>query len=195
MEWLSFAGLDAATGFLLAAAAALRARQGANQPAGACVIGVLCGVCAPLLRHAILGYGVAALNSPGLGAAVFAGALVGPLLDRAPRIGETAFILLDAAGMCLAAAAAAVWAGGMGVGIAGRLVLAVICGLLPGILRDVTLGDMAQLAGERFHAVAPVLAAIPALALAETGFPPEICVCAGCLCGFLPRAVLALKGL
>lgn len=143
---------------LLAAAATCRARVLDAQIMGAVILGCICGLCAPLSREALLhGPGGAKLILQAMPEAALAGSLGGICsLVILTRFGYKIFFWLDAASIGLAGCLAACL-GISELGIVGALVLGLICGLGPGLLRDMALGDTAMLIEQDWYGAAAAL--------------------------------------
>ncbi len=156
--------LDGLACVLLAAAAASKARLAGIQFMAALVIGALCGLIAPFLREISLGGSVRGVfhSLPDCALAGALGGIVALLL--APRQGQKLFFWLDASGSGLAACFASSVAAPE-LGIVGALVLGLVCGLTPGILRDISLGDTALALEENWYASGIALSAMLALFL------------------------------
>lgn len=138
---------------LLAAAAACRARGFGAHFTGAIALGCVCGLAGPLAREAIL-HGEA--GSRMIANALCDDALIGALAGLAAlalwKRGGL-FFWVDAAGMGLCSSLAAAFAAPT-VGVAGGLGIGFIAGLLPGMLRDMALGDVAMLVEKEWYASA-----------------------------------------
>ena len=186
---------DLATSFMLAAAASCRARNGGAHFSGAAVLACLAGLAAPLLRDALLGHPVLALNRGDYLAAAVAGAVAGTL---AARLGHAwrAFYWLDSMGLGLAAGVGGVRGAVFGLGVVGCLVLGVLSALAGGLVRDVALGDTARLVEEDSYATAAALGVMLALvALLYGGMPLWMCALACCGLVLVLRALRLRKGL
>ncbi|ATD80722.1 MULTISPECIES: TRIC cation channel family protein [Desulfovibrio] len=186
---------DLAASFMLAAAASCRARNGGAHFSGAAVLACLAGLAAPLLRDALLGHPVLALNRGDYLAAAVAGAVAGTL---AARLGHAwrAFYWLDSMGLGLAAGVGGVRGAVFGLGVVGCLVLGVLAALAGGLVRDVALGDTARLVEEDSYATAAALGVMLALmALLYGGMPLWMCALACCGLVLVLRALRLRKGL
>ncbi len=128
------------------------------QVMGALILGCICGLCAPLAREALLhGPGGARLVLQAMPEAALVGSLGGvSSLLILGKFGYKIFFWLDAASIGLASCVAACLAISE-LGIAGALVLGLICGLGPGLLRDMALGDTAMLIEQDWYAAAAAL--------------------------------------
>ncbi len=180
---------------MLAAAASCRARNGGAHFSGAAVLACLAGLAAPLLRDALLGHPVLALNRGDYLAAAVAGAVAGTL---AARLGHAwrAFYWLDSLGLGLAAGVGGVRGAVFGLGVVGCLVLGVLTALAGGLVRDVALGDTARLVEEDSYATAAALGVMLALvALLYGGMPLWACVLACCGLVLVLRSLRLRKGL
>ena len=186
---------DLAASFMLAAAASCRARNGGAHFSGAAVLACLAGLAAPLLRDALLGHPVLALNRGDYLAAAVAGAVAGTL---AARLGHAwrAFYWLDSMGLGLAAGVGGVRGAVFGLGVVVCLVLGVLSALAGGLVRDVALGDTARLVEEDSYATAAALGVMLALvALLYGGMPLWMCALACCGLVLVLRALRLRKGL
>ncbi len=145
-EFASLQLIDMLACALLAAAATCRARVLGAQVMGALILGCICGLCAPLAREALLhGPGGARLVLQAMPEAALVGSLGGvSSLLILGKFGYKIFFWLDAASIGLASCVAA-------------LVLGLICGLGPGLLRDMALGDTAMLIEQDWYAAAAAL--------------------------------------
>lgn len=145
--------LDGAACALLAAAAAARCRNFGACVAGCVALGCICGLSGPLLRELILhgqtGAKIIVAALPGEAFAGAAGALMA-MLFSAIKPGRL-FFWLDAAGIGMEASLAAAL-GAPELGVAGALVLALACGLVPGLIRDVSIGDTAMMLEKPWYA-------------------------------------------
>ncbi len=83
--------LDLAAGFMLAAAASCLARTGGARAGGALALACLAGLAPPLLRDALLGMPLLALDQPACLAATLAGGLLGLPAARSCRSGRFFF--------------------------------------------------------------------------------------------------------
>lgn len=160
----SLALLDGLSCVLLAAAASARARLAGTQFMPALVLGAICGLIAPFAREISLG-GTARGVFLSMPDCALAGALGGmAALMLMPRQGQRIFFWMDAAGCGLAACFATSVAVSE-FGLTGALVLGLVCGLSPGIARDISLGDMALALEENWYASGVALAAMLTLFL------------------------------
>lgn len=164
MNTASFAGyltigqIDMLACALLASAAFCRARVLGAHALGALILGCMCGLCAPLFRELLL-HGVSGTRAvlQVMPAASLAGAAVAALLMVfAGNKGYKVFFWLDAASIGLAGCSAA-FLGILETGIVGTLVLGMICGLVPGLLRDMALGDTAMMIDQEWYAASAAL--------------------------------------
>lgn len=169
-----FGSFDLAAAFLLAAAASCRARLFGGHVSGAAVLGCLCGLAGPLLRECLGGGSGAELLASGafLGAVV-AGALAGAGLAGLRRQGAGLFFWLDSLGLALAACLGAMRGLTLGLGAAGALVLGLLAGLVPGLLRDMALGDTARAVEESWYATAAALGGMLTIGLARLPWRPS----------------------
>ena len=185
---------DAAACALLAAASALRARHASSPCAGACVLGFLCGVSAPLLRAVLMEQTSLVLDIPLYPAAALAGSLAGAFLGRFLWTEGQCFSLLDAAGMQLMACAGVLIARSWThLSFLGVLLIAVVTVFLPGLIRDTALGDTAALADEPAYATAPLLGALLTVACLFLQYPSAAAVIVGWSSGFSVRAFVLLR--
>lgn len=154
-----------AAGFLLAAAASCRGRLYGGHITGAAVLGCLCGLSGALLRECLLngpdGVALVMRQLPGV---VLAGALAGAVSGGLERFGERLFFWLDSLSLGLAACLGTLC--GMRLGAAGALVLGLLAGLTPGLIRDVALGDTARAVEETWYATAAALGCMLTILLA-----------------------------
>lgn len=145
--------MDGAVCALMAAAAAARSRNFGACMSGCVAIGCICGISGPLLRELILhgqtGAKIVLAALPGEAFAGAAGALISMLFSaiRPARL----FFWLDAAGISMAASLAAAL-GAPELGVVGALVLALACALVPGLIRDVSIGDTAMMLEKPWYA-------------------------------------------
>lgn len=166
--------LDALAASLLAAAAAVRAREQGAHMTGAAVLGCLCGLLGPLLREAFVhgpsGTAWVAESIPG---AALAGSVTGCILlvlltQRRGRL----FPWLDRCSIGLASCLGGIMALSE-MGLVGALAIGLINGLAPGLVRDIALGDVALLVESDWYATAAALGLIvsmAALTLLATAF-------------------------
>ena len=185
--------LDGLACVLLAAAAAAKARLAGAQFMAALVLGALCGLSAPFIREISLGGSARGvfLSMPDCALAGALGGITALLL--APRQGQKLFFWLDASASGLAACFAASVAAAE-LGIVGALVLGLVCGITPGILRDICLGDTPLALEENWYASGVALAAmlnlfllfIPLEMLSNIERRPIFCI----LCGAVFFCVL-----
>lgn len=177
-----FDGIGAA---LLGAAGGCRGRNLGAQPAGAILAGMLCGISAGLLRELILnGSQGTRLVISMLPDDACLGAIAGVL---APLIlknrGDAIFTWIDAVSMGFASSLGAL-AALPELGIGGALVLGILCGLCPGIIRDLCLGDTPMAMDKSWYAVSPFIGCMGAIAIAILGpgrVPGEFAVLGGTL--------------
>ncbi len=179
---------------MLAAASALHARHASCAPAGACALGVLCGLLGPLLRAVFAGQQplpAFILGEPYYPAAVFGGALLGAFLGRYRWTEGRLYPLLDAAGLqllaCSGVLVARYWPSLSSLGI---LLLSVVTAFVPGLLRDTALGDTAALADEPAYATAPLLGALLTIACLSFLLPPLAALAVGWGSGFFVRVLV-----
>lgn len=151
---------------MLALSAACHSRQCGNQLAGSIAIGFLCAISAFLFREAVLHGQTGAeavlnqLPMVSLVAAVFGG-IAGkyPLSEKLCFVAYLLGIGLLGSCSCLCAVRS------NGLGIGASLSLGWVCGILPGFIRDVALGDMASFVEKRWYASAIFLACLATLAI------------------------------
>lgn len=163
--------LDSMACALLASAALCRCvAMGANL-LGALVLGCICGLTGPLARellihgHAGMGMVMNALPDDAL-----MGVMGGYVACRIARRNlQKLFLWLDAAGIGLAAGLGSIM-GMPGMGAAGAVVMGLVNALSPGLLRDLSLGDMAMLAEKNWYAASAVIACV--LAILTVMLPP-----------------------
>ncbi|MCR5563149.1 MAG: TRIC cation channel family protein [Desulfovibrio sp.] len=159
-----FVFYDALCVFLLSGAAACRARFCGAHFTGAAVLGIVCGLFGPLFREAIIHGGAAVVFSQdSLLAAALVGALTGAFTGRrlwADRLD----LLLDSSGLAVCACLAALCALPV-MGLGGAVLFGAMTGLLPGLVRDVALGDTARMVEESWYATAVVLGIVTCLAV------------------------------
>lgn len=177
---------------LLAAAAACRARNlGANMT-GAIILGCLCGLLGPLLRetftHGQAGSLYIAAQFPG---EALIGALAGVAAIYIMRgYPEKIFFWLDTVSLGFAACVGTLLALPI-AGVGGALVLGLMNGLAPGLLRDVALGDTAMLMDTNWYASAAALGCMMSIGIIfyvlgsvsnewATGHAEELAALCGC---------------
>ena len=171
--------LEAAACILWAAAAAFRARLGGNHFTGAALLGLMCGLCPLLLRMCLPAPPgqnwdwLLAHYAPW----ALAGAVTGGLLPQVAvfsRHDASLFFWLESLALGLTTSLQVMllllfWSP------ASALTLAVLLGLVPGLLRDVALGYVASLVEESWYGTAAALGAmltlVCALFGAAGGFP------------------------
>lgn len=153
--------LDGIACAFLSLAAVMRARSLGANLAGSLVLGCICALSAGLGREFILhGQQGGRLILAQLPQAAFIGAIAGLLLHMMARK-RTAqfFFLMDTLSMTITAALTASLAAPE-LGAPGALALGVSAGLLPGLIRDVTLGDSALFLEHAWYAASVILAAL-----------------------------------
>ena len=159
-----FVFYDALCVFLLSGGAACRARFCGSHFTGAAVLGILCGLSGPLFRETVIHGGATAVFSQNsLLAAALGGALTGAFTGRRLWADRLDF-LLDSAGFAVCACLAALCALPV-MGAAGAVLFGAMTGLLPGLVRDVALGDTARMVEESWYATAVVLGIVTCLAV------------------------------
>lgn len=158
--------LDGAAVCLLGAAATCRARLTGANLTGSVILGCLCGMLAPLLRESLMhGQAGVKIVLDALPGEVFTGACASLFaMWMLGNRGRFLFFWLDSLGICLAAALFATLAMPE-LGLIGALVLSLACAFLPGLVRDVALGDVAMLADRNWYGASTVLAAIAAMGI------------------------------
>lgn len=158
--------LDAISCALLAAGASSRGAVLGARFSGAAALGLACGLSGPLSRELLLvGAEGARCVLGAFPACAFAGSLGGLCaVFLARSYSWRIFFWLDNAGIGLATCLGACVAMPQ-IGAVGALVLGMVAGLLPGLLRDVALGDTAMLVEQDWYASAAALGAILTLAL------------------------------
>lgn len=156
-----FDGLACAS---LALTAALRGRSRGANLAGVLVLGCLCALSAGLGREFILhGQQGARLIFAQLPQAALIGSLAGIILYYiARKIVYKIFFLMDSVSMSLAASLTASLSAPE-LGAAGALALGACAGLLPGLIRDVALGDIATFLDQAWYAASVILSALCAI--------------------------------
>lgn len=163
-----FLCLEAAACTMLAAAAAFRARLAGSQPGGAVMLGLLCGLSFIVLRVGSLSSGtldwMTSMHAPWLMAGAIAGSLF-PMLSLISRHDEAVFFWLDSVSFGLTVCLQCVLLYYLGFGLASSLLLGLLLGLAPGILRDVAVGDMARMLDESWYAMAAALGGMLSLGL------------------------------
>ncbi|MGE9986333.1 TRIC cation channel family protein [Desulfovibrio sp. SGI.169] len=198
-EYEIFILLEGAACVLLAASAALRARQNGGQIGGAVALGLFCGLCLPLMREASHLPGFFALVAGRHIPCALGGALAGGLLLSLPwcgRHGDALFFWLDSLSLGLAVClqcAHLCW--GASLEWPHALALGLVFGLVPGLVRDVAAGDAARLLEEDWYAMAAALAAMLCLALLRYGLNAPTGVTAGALLMLALRFWRSRKGL
>lgn len=157
--------LDAAACILLAAAAAFRARLAGGHLAGAVLLGLLCGLCPLLLRMCLPAPPdqnwdwLLAHSAPwALGGAVVGGLPLQMAMLR--QYEDNLYFWLDSLALALNTCLHVVLFCLLGWSPLCALVLAVLLGLAPGLIRDVTLGYVAALVEENWYGMAAVLGAM-----------------------------------
>lgn len=172
-EYWIFTLLEEAACVLLAASSALRARQNGGQVGGAVMLGLFCGLCLPLMREVSHLSGFFALVEARHIPCALGGALAGGLLLSLPgcgRYGHALFFWLDSLSLGLAVCLQCVHLRcGASLDWPYALALGLIFGLVPGLVRDVAVGDTACLLEEDWYAMAAALAAMLCLALLRHG--------------------------
>lgn len=183
----SLALLDGLSCVLLAGAASARARLAGTQFMPALLLGAICGLIAPFVREISLGGSARGvfLSMPDCALAGALGGMAALMLLQ--RQSQRLFFWLDASGTGLAACLASSVAASE-FGLAGALVLGLVCGLSPGIARDISLGDMALALEENWYASGVALSAmltlfllfVPMEKLGDFEKNPAFCVLCGC---------------
>lgn len=175
--------LDLAAGFMLAAAASCLARTGGARAGGALALACLAGLAPPLLRDALLGMPLLALDQPACLAATLAGGAA-----RSCRSGRL-FFLADAFGLALATGLAAAKSAALGLEATGALILGLGVGLAGSLVRDILQGNTALALEEDLYATAAALGAAVSLVLVrQVHLPPWQCALGGAACILLLRA-------
>lgn len=148
----------------LAMAATLRGRSFGANLAGVLVLGCICGLSAALSREFILhGQQGAQLIFVQLPQAALIGAVAGFILfAMAKKRASQIFFFMDTISMTLAATLTATLAAPE-MGAIGALAIGVSAGLLPGLIRDVSLGDSALFLDKNWYAASVILSALCAL--------------------------------
>lgn len=158
--------LDGVAVCLFAASATCRGRLAGANLAGSVILGCIVALFAPLLREGIA-HGPAGLilvikvlpiqAFVGSCAALTAIFILG---NRSRQL----FFWLDSMSICLAGALypALILPE---LGIAGALILALACAFIPGILRDVALGDVAMLADKNWYGASAAISAIISISI------------------------------
>ena len=156
--------LDGVSAGLLAAAAAARAKNFGAHFTGAVVLGCVCGIAGGLAREIFLnGSAGARLILATLPQSALIGAVGGVLATRFPlRRRGAAFFWLDAASLGLAGSLGAIL-GLPGLGLVGALAIGLASGLLPSIVRDASLGDVAMIVEKSWYATAVALGCVGAV--------------------------------
>lgn len=179
---------------MLAAASALRARHASCPPVGAGVLGVLCGLAAPLLRAALAGQpAFLVLDTPPYSAFICGGAALGAVLGRFGWTEGRFWSLLDAAGLQLLACSGVLVVQGLPLSPPGILLFAGVTAFAPGLIRDIAIGDTAALADEPAYAAAPLLGILLTLGCLLLFWPSLTALAAGWGVGFLARALVVLQ--
>lgn len=158
--------MDGAACALLAAAAANRAKGMGAPLAGSVCLGLFCGLMASLSREVVLhGHDGLRLIISAMPGPAFAGAVSGAILTLVARGANYRFFFwLDAAGMALAGTLASVLALAE-LGISGAVTLGLACGLLPGLFRDMAIGDTAMLVEKAWYAATCAIGCLMAICL------------------------------
>ena len=97
----------------------------------------------------------------------------GAVLAGLRRQGAGLFFWLDSLGLALAACLGAMRGLTLGLGAAGALVLGLLAGLAPGLLRDMALGDTARAVEESWYATAAALGGMLTIGLARLPWRPS----------------------
>lgn len=164
--YLTVEHIDIIACILLASAAFCRARVLGARVMGAVILGCMCGLCAPLSRELLLhGSAGARIVLQVMPEAALAGAACAALLlvfceNKSYKV----FFWLDAISIGLAGCTAAC-VGIFEAGIVGTLVLGMICGLGPGLLRDISLGDTAMIIEREWYAASAALGIMATITL------------------------------
>ncbi len=174
---------------MLAAASALRARHASCAPVGAAVLGVLCGLIGPLLRATLAGQpAVLVLDASLYPASALGGGVIGAFLGRFSWTEGRFFSLIEAAGLQLLACSGVLvvqhW---LALSPLGIFLLSAVPAFVPGLLRDVALGDTAALADEPAYATAPLLGILLTIGCLALGQSPMTALAVGWSAGFLAR--------
>lgn len=158
--------LDGLACAFLAMAAALRARSLGANLAGVLVLACISSLSAGLGREFILhGQQGGQLIFAQLPQAAFIGAIAGLFLYvMARKMVSQLFFFMDTLSMSLTAALAASLSAPE-LGAIGALALGVSAGLLPGLIRDVSLGDSAIFLEQDWYAACAILSTLWAIML------------------------------
>lgn len=162
--------LDGIAVALIAAAATLRARSLGSQIAGAAVIGCICGPSGAVIREIILhgqtGARLAITALPADAVVGALGAICALFMLRGRRF--LLFGWVDSLAMGLACALGTVL-GLPELGFAGATAMGLANGLLPTIIRDVSLGDVAMVADKKWYAAAAIICCVVASVVCFAG--------------------------
>lgn len=149
---------------LLAAAAVCKAVSMRAQLFGGVILACLCALACPLFRELIL-FGppgaLLILHSQPLNALVGALAALAACLFF-PQFTGILLFWLDAAGIGLACPVITIMSL-PALGVAGALTTGIIAAVIPGLVRDIALGDTAMLIEKNWYASAVVIGAIVAI--------------------------------
>lgn len=158
--------LDGIASVLYAAAVTFRARSLGANLAGAVILACLCALAPPAILEALLHGSEGAAHvlrtlpdDAAIGA--FAGLAAIMIWRQRP---DRLFFWLDGASVALGASLYTLLAAGS-LGLAGGLALGLACGFTPGLIRDIALGDTAQLLEKNWYAAAAFVGCLVALAL------------------------------
>ena len=198
-EVLTIELLDGAVVSLFAAAATCRARVTGGNLAGAVILGCVSALLAPVFREVLLhGQAGVKLVINALPAQAFIGACASLVaLRMAGNKQHLLFFWLDSLGICLGASLFAALALPE-LGLVGALVLSLANALLPGLIRDLALGDVAMFVDKNWYAASVALAAIAALTIIVVWHiipvpeiwsdrPGEVGTAGGCIVGVVFR--------
>lgn len=157
--------MDGVACAFLAAAASCRARSFGGNFAGSVILGAICGMLAPLVREVFLhGSAGTRMILAAMPDDACIGAIAGALAPAIRKIGKgVIFFWLDAIGAGLASSFTALLAI-REMGFVGALTLGVCAGIVPGLCRDVALGDIAMFVEREWYAAAAILGCIMAIA-------------------------------
>lgn len=156
--------MDGAACALLAGAAAIKARLIGAQFMGTLVLAVICGLFAPFIREAALKGSVVSVFMI-MPYYALTGAIGGIfIIMLTPQLAQKLFFWLDAFSMGLAGCLA-VCVAASPLGTSSALVLGLLCGLGPGLFRDIALADTPLMLEEHWYAGAMALGEIFTLAL------------------------------
>lgn len=165
-QFTSIELLDGLATALLSAAACCRARSFGAHHTGSLVLGCICGLIGPVLRETVLHgsagsrMAICAMPDDALLGALAAICAIAIMRGHTSRL----FFWLDGASMGMAGCLSAILSFPE-LGLAGALALGLASGLLPGITRDVALGDIAMAVEKSWYATAAAIGCLLSIGL------------------------------